>query len=104
MDPGEYFDGCKCGEHWPCPKAGTVEWYEQTMLPADSVALVLAWSGKPIDEGCSWVQARCQGAYEASVYAEVMYLLTHSSVTSHGLMEFGTLVLLDKQGKKVSGG
>jgi hypothetical protein len=113
-DPTVPCEVCKaCDQPWPCDTPGKVEseghvcwkpanrqWGAGYITVFD--ALVLAWDGKPVREGCyraadalEIAPSAVPGAIECALDGDQMI---------RSISELGTLVLLDAEGKEVSDG
>jgi len=93
---------CRCGGPWPCKRAYEIEWREYNHYPGNRVALVLAWGGKPVEEGCCWVQAKYPVLCRENLYGITLWMMT-TGLKFEPMEEFGTLVFLDAEGQEIKG-
>ena len=119
-DPTYNGEKCEeCGQPWPCATPGKVEseghvrWKPCNRHSTVADALVLAWHGKPVREGCDradWAGVGSPEPYHSvrDTWATVYPLMDHpedTDVTVDDLRslyaELGTLVLLDADGKGI---
>ena len=65
-------------------------------------ALVLAWGGKPVAEGCFRVLGRVGSLLQALVYGLLTGLVAPDDLRLAEYRDAGTLILLDADGQEVS--
>jgi hypothetical protein len=111
LHQGEDGDWCfhctECHERWPCLEAGKeVEPPSETWEPGGRFpdALVLAWDGKTLGYGCLWLAERAGHVVPGLIRGKVDFLLSGIGDMPGFLGEYGTVVLLDVEGKEVSRG
>ena len=120
-DPTYNGEKCEaCGQPWPCETPGKVEseghvrWQPGNRHTTVADALVLAWGGKPVREGCDradWADVWKSAPHypDRDTWATVYAIMGHpddTHVTVDDLRrlcsESGTLVLIDADGKEVT--